>query len=763
MTTEKISTEAGKSALVPSTYSVTGMTCSSCVNTIEKALNSLDGVSASVNFASETVHILAPAEVKTSEIVKAIKGAGYSATLVDDAQGPALHNKKSGRALFFAVIFAVPAIAISMIKPWHLAIDEKIIETLDSLNLQHPLYSPTAWLVIGLTAPLFFFVAWPIHRAALRNILHPTMDSLISLGSLSAFGWSIYSNATGEGDVYTEVAAGILLFVILGRYLESKAKHRASSALSALLALAAKEVTVIRNGLEVLIPISNLAIGDEFVVKPGSRIATDGLVISGNSSVDNSLLTGESNPIDVSPGSSVIGASLNNNGRIIVRATRVGSDTEYARITAMVVQAQAQKAPIQRLADRIAAIFVPTVSFLAIATFLGWRYFGGEDGSGHSLTQSISIAISVLVIACPCALGLATPVALLVASGRGASRGIVLRNPRSLEIARKVSIAVLDKTGTLTTGKMKVLEVTIPVSAHKVLGGNYANFLNEKSVLSSALSLELNNDHPVARAISSYALSQGAMRKEVIDFMETPGSGVGGRVDLREISPVVLIGTPAAIAHSTTTFDSNISEAISRAEGNGHTVSVLAWDGVAIAVFACGDEVKSDAPETIEALQAMGVEAWLITGDTQESASAIARLVGIKPTHVLGRALPQEKLAKIEEFKAQGHTVLMIGDGINDAAALAAADLSSAMGTGTDTAIAAADITLMRPHLMSVVDALALSKRTLRTIRTNLTWAFTYNVIGIPIAAAGLLSPMYAAGAMALSSLFVVTNSLRIR
>ena len=763
MTTKELATEGSKSALVPSTYSVSGMTCSSCVNTIEKALNAIEGVSASVNFASETVHILAPAEVKTSEIIKTIKGAGYRATLVDDAHGPALHNKKSARALFFAVIFGVPAIAISMIEPWHMAIDEKIIATLDSLNILHPLYSPTAWLVIALTAPLFFFVAWPIHRAALRNVLHPTMDSLISLGSLSAFGWSIYSNATGEGDVYTEVAAAILLFVILGRYLESRAKHRASSALATLLALGSKEVTVIRNGLEVLIPINSLVIGDEFVVKPGSRIATDGLVISGNSSVDNSLLTGESTPVDVSPGSSVIGASLNNNGRIIVRATRVGSDTEYARITSMVVQAQAQKAPIQRLADRIAAIFVPTVSLLAFATFLGWRFLGGEDGNGHSLTQSISIAISVLVIACPCALGLATPVALLVASGRGASRGIVLRNPRSLEIARKVDIAVLDKTGTLTTGKMKVLEVTIPVSAHNVLGGNYSNFLNEKSVLSSALSLELNNDHPVARAISSYALSQGAVRKEVIDFIETPGSGVGGRVDLREISPVVLIGTPAAIAHSTTTFDSNISEAISRAQENGHTVSVLAWDGVAIAVFATGDEVKNDAPETIEALQRMGIEAWLITGDTQESASAIARLVGITSTRVIGRALPHEKLAKIEGFKAQGHTVLMIGDGINDAAALAAADLSFAMGTGTDTAIAAADITLMRPQLMSVVDALALSRRTLRTIRTNLTWAFTYNVIGLPIAVAGLLSPMYAAGAMALSSLFVVTNSLRIR
>ena len=752
-----------KSVLVPSTFSVSGMTCSSCVNTVEKSLNAMQGVSASVNFASETVHILAPAEVKPSEIIKKIKSAGYSAVLLEDATGPAMHNRRSGIALFFAILFAVPTIAISMIHQWHMTINDAINKVLDTFNILHPAHSATAWLAIGLTAPLIIIVAFPIHRAALRNFFHPTMDSLISLGSLSAFGWSIYANATGAGDVYTEVAAGILLFVILGRYLETRAKHRASSALSTLLALGSKEVTVLRNGLEVLIPIAHLNIGDEFVVKPGVRIPTDGLVISGNSSVDNSMLTGESTPIDVSPGSSVIGASLNNNGRIIVRATRIGSDTEFARITAMVVQAQAGKAPIQRLADRIASIFVPVVSLLSLATFFGWRYFGGEIGKGHSLTQSISTAIAVLVIACPCALGLATPVALLVASSRGATRGIVLRNPRSLEIARKVDLVVLDKTGTLTTGTMKVHEVTIPVSAHKVLGANYLNFLNEKSVLSTALSLELNNDHPVARAIASYALSRQALRKDVTDFIQTPGSGVAGRVNLREISPVVLIGTPKAIAHSATAFDSEITSAINRAEEDGYTVSVLAWDGVAIAVFACGDEVKSDAPETIKALIDMGIEPWLITGDTEESAGAIARAVGIDQTHVIARALPEEKLALIDRFKSQNKTVLMIGDGINDAAALASADLSMAMGTGTDTAISSADITLMRPELMSVIDAIVLSKKTLRTIKTNLGWAFAYNLVGIPVAAAGLLSPMYAAGAMALSSLFVVTNSLRIR
>ena len=751
-----------RSSLTPRTFSVSGMTCSSCVNSIEKSLNSISGVSASVNFATETVHVLAPSEVKTSELIKNIKGAGYSATLIEDGAGPALHSRKSGVALFFAILFAVPAILVSMVEQWRETIDTEILLTLDYFNILPPLYSPTAWLAIGLTAPLILLVALPIHRAAIRNFFHPTMDSLISLGSFSAFGWSIYSNATGQGDVYTEVAAGVLLFVILGRHLESRAKRRASSALSALLALGSKEVIVLRKGLEVIIPISELQIGDDFVVKPGARIPTDGLVISGISTVNNSMMTGESTPVEVGPGSRVIGAAINNNGRIIVRATRIGSDTELARITAMVVQAQGNKAPIQRLADRISAIFVPIVTVLAIATFFAWYYLG-NSGEGSSLANSIQIAITVLVIACPCALGLATPVALLVASGRGAARGIVLRQPRALELARKVDVVVLDKTGTLTTGVMKVHEVTIPSSAHKVLGATYADFLNEKTILSTALSLELANDHPIGQAIASHSLANGATRKEVIEFTQTPGAGVAGRVLLGAISPVVLIGTPKAIAHSATTFDNEIQSAIARAEEFGHSVSVLAWDGVAIAVFATGDQVKPDAAVTISALLDKGITPWLITGDNEESAGAIARTVGIKGEHVIARALPEEKLDRISALKSAGHTVLMIGDGINDAAALAAADLSMAMGTGTDSAISTADITLMRPELMSVVGALNLSKRTLKTIKVNLGWAFAYNVIGIPIAAAGALTPMYAAGAMAVSSLFVVSNSLTIR
>lgn len=749
--------DLSKTTLVATTFSVSGMTCSSCVNSIEKSVNEIEGAHASVNFASETVHVLAPDSVKPQEIIKRIKAAGYGAVLLEDAQGPALHNRKSAIALFFATLFAVPAIAISMVMQWREPIDSYILETLDKYSILPPLYSPTAWLAIGLTTPLILFVAWPIHRAALRNLFHPTMDSLISLGSITAFSWSIYANATGEGDVYTEVAAGVLLFVILGRYLESRAKRRASSALSTLLTLGAKEVTVLRNGLEVLIPIAHLNIGDEFVVKPGERVATDGIVISGNSSVNNSMLTGESTPLDVTPGSTVIGASLNNNGRIIVRATRVGSDTELARITSMVVEAQGAKAPIQRVADRIAAVFVPVVTLLAIVTFAGWYY------TDHSLTQSISIAITVLVIACPCALGLATPVALLVASGRGAQRGIVLRQPRVLELAKKVDVVVLDKTGTLTSGQMRIQNVVIPSSAHKVLGASFAPYLNEKTVLSTALSLELSNDHPVAKSIATYSLAHGASKLTVSEFSLTPGSGVAGRVNLGGVSPVVLIGNPKAIAHSSTAFDPAITQAITTAENLGLTASVLAWDGVALAVFTSGDELKADAATTVAKMVELGIRPWLVTGDNSESAAATAQAVGIEPGCVIAQALPEDKLRKISQLQAEGHVVLMVGDGINDAAALAAADLSIAMGTGTDTAISSADITLMRPELMSVVDALKLSKRTLRTIKTNLGWAFAYNLIGLPIAALGYATPMYAAGAMALSSLFVVTNSLRIK
>ena len=748
---------ATDSLLEPTTLSIEGMTCSACVNAVERALNNLDGVRATVNFATETAHILAPADFDVKELIKTVDKAGYKASATRDAQSITLHSKKSARALFFAFIFAVPAVAISMVMSWHHIIDMWIINQLDSFEIARPLYSATAWLVIALSAPVVLVVAWPIHRAAIRNLKHPTMDNLISMGSLSAFIWSIYANATGAGDVYTEVAAGVIFFVILGRFLETRAKARAGEALTSLLALGSKEVTIVRGGFPLIVPIEQLQIGDEFEVRPGDRVATDGIVVSGESAVDNSMLTGETKPVDVRPGSHVIGASVNHNGRLIVRATRVGSDTELARIAAMVISAQGTKAPIQRLADRISAVFVPVVTVIAIGTFAGWYY------SGYTLTQSISVAITVLVIACPCALGLATPVALLVASGRGAQRGIVLREPRVLEVARNVDTVVFDKTGTLTQGVMNVQNAFVSTAAGSVLGSSFAALMNEGTILSSAHAIESANSHPVALAISRYALGAGAKNYSASDFAVTPGSGAAGRVNLGTQSPVVLIGSPAAVAHSCTDFHPEIKLAVAAGSEQGLTVSVLAWDGVALAVFAVGDQLKSDAAETVEALKSIGITPWLVTGDSAEVAATVAETVGIDGAHVVSAARPETKLEIVERLKAQGHCVLMIGDGINDAAALTAADLSMAMGTGTDTAISSADITLMNSGLGSVISALKLAKKTLRIIRLNMGWALIYNVIGLPIAALGLLQPIYAAAAMALSSLFVVTNSLRIK
>ena len=743
--------------LEPTTLSIEGMTCSSCVNTVEKALNLVNGVRATVNFATETAHILAPAEMNAKDFIKIVEKAGYSATLVTDVQSITLHSKKSARALFFASIFAIPAVLLSMIMSWHHQVDMWIHEGLDYFGLAHPLYSPTAWAVIALSAPVVIFVAYPIHKAALRNLFHPTMDNLISMGSLAAFGWSIYANSTGVGDVYTEVAAGVIFFVILGRYLETRAKAKASNALSSLLALGSKEVTIIRGGFPLIVSIDQLQIGDEFEVRPGDRIATDGIVVSGESSVDNSMLTGESRPVEVGPGSHVIGASLNHNGRLIVRATRIGSDTELARITSMVITAQGTKAPIQRLADRISAVFVPIVTVLAIGTFSGW-YF-----TGSSLTKSISIAITVLVIACPCALGLATPVALLVASGRGALRGIVIRQPRTLEVARKVDTVLFDKTGTLTEGVMNVQQSTVTLDAGKPLGTSYGSILNEANILASALAIESLDSHPVALSIAKYAESNRADKFEVQDFSVTPGVGAAGRVRIGDLSPVVLIGSPIAVARSSTVFHPAIKSAIEQGEADGFTVAVLAWDGVALAVFAVGDQLKSNAAQTVSSLRSRGITPWLVTGDSSQVAANVATAVGIDSAYVVSHASPETKLEIVQRLKSEGHTVLMIGDGINDAAALTASDLSMAMGTGTDTAINSADITLMQTGLENVVEALKLSTKTIKIIRLNMGWALIYNVIGLPIAAAGLLTPLYAAAAMAASSVLVVTNSLRIK
>ena len=762
----------------PQTLQIEGMTCNACVNSVERSLNAIPGVSATVNFAAETAHVLAPTDLNKKELIKAVEKAGYKAKLIANNSEITLHSKRSATAFIWSLIFTIPVVAISMIMTWQMKLGEFLIKFFNSMGWPLPtIYNAefdtriqanshvvAHWVAIILTLPVVLIIAYPIHRAAIRNFFHPTMDSLISLGSLVAFGWSIYANYMGEGAVYTEVTATVITLVILGRFLESRAKRSASSALQSLLKLGAKEVTVLRGGLPMLIPIDQLEIADQFEVRPGSRIATDGVIISGVSSVDNSLITGESMPIEVGPGDRVIGATLNQNGLIMVRATRVGKETEFSRISAMVISAQGEKAPIQRLADRISAVFVPVVTLIAAGVFY---YYWQIDGK--TIAKSISLAVTVLVIACPCALGLATPVALLVASGRGAARGIVLRKPQVLEQAKKVTDVVLDKTGTLTNGMMTVSEVTIEKEATSLLGAQFSNLISRENVMSSAVSIEALNNHPIAEAIVRHGKS--LPRFKVSDFSITPGAGASGRVLIPaapgygdgEKSVVVIIGSPAAVAHSTTAFHPAINNAISRAESSGKSVSVLAWDGVAVAVFSVADEIKADAAISISKLEEAGIKVWLLTGDHPDIAKNVAESAGISPDRVIANASPEEKINKIKEIQNTGAHVLMVGDGVNDAAALAAADLSMAMGTGTDTAIATADITLMNPALASIKAGLDLSRKTLSTIRGNLVWAFIYNVIGIPIAALGLLQPMYAAAAMALSSLFVVTNSLRIK
>lgn len=751
--------ELEKLALEPRTFKVSGMTCNSCVNTVERSLNSIPGVSATVNFAAETAHVLAPAEITGKEIIKKIESAGYSAEEIGDNQTFTLHSKKSARALIFSLIFTIPVMLFSMSMDLQMQFGNWLVELFKYFNIENPtdsFHQMVHLAILILSAPVVLIAALPIHRAALRNFFHPTMDNLISLGSLTAFGWSLYAALWDLDSIYTEVSASIVTLVILGRYLESRAKRSASNALSELLKISTKEVTVKRGGLSILIPVEQLEIGDVFVVLPGQRIATDGVVVSGTSTVDNSLITGESVPVEVSPGEKVIGATVNQNGRLEVRATRVGKETEFARITAMVISAQGEKAPIQRMADRISAIFVPIVTTLAIATFIFWRYTNGE-----SIAKSIEIAVAVLVIACPCALGLATPVALLVASGRGAQRGIVLRKPSALESAKQITDVVLDKTGTLTTGVMKVVHSTFAPEAAQVLGASWQQIATESKILESAASIESMNNHPIAEAIVRFAKIEKPL--PVSDFQITPGAGAAGRVNLGVQSAVVIIGSPAAVAHSSMAFHPKIAHAIADAEVEGLSVSVLAWEGVALAVFAVGDSIKDDAQSTVSVLHSRGINVWLLTGDHVDVALNTAHSVGIHENHVVAEASPEAKINHIKKLQSEGKQVLMIGDGVNDAAALASANLSMAIGTGTDTAIATADITLTNPALKAITDALDLSKKTLGTIRGNLIWALIYNVIGIPIAALGYLQPMYGAAAMALSSLFVVTNSLRIK
>ena len=657
-----------------------------------------------------------------------------------------------------------------MIESWHEYLDKLLLPIIDNTNqffedrnfdliLNYPIAPISIWFVVALSIFVVLVLAWPIHRAAIKNLLNPTMDTLVSLGSLISLGWSIYSLATYQAkdemlNVYTEVSASVIFFVMLGRYLEHRAKRKAGSALAELFKLSASEVEVQAAGGNITIPIDQLQVGDIFVVKPGDRIATDGQVISGYTTINNAFLTGEVTPIEINVNDLVFAGSINNNGNILVKATRIGSDTELARITRMILAAQSEKAPAQQLADKISRVFVPVVLLLSIATFTAW-YLTQAD-----LAKSITTAVAVLVIACPCALGLATPIALMVASGKAAKSGIVIRSPRSIEKAVGITDAVFDKTGTITTGQMVLLEMTLinnPLTSSSTA-------ISTSELLSYALSIESMDSHPIAVALAAALQKQGVAKFEVSDFEHSTGVGVAARVKSKssDTSKAVLIGSPLSIARATTEFSPKLTDAINAATQRANSVAVLAIDGLAYGVFEIGDQIKPESKLAIERLHKAGINTWLVTGDSESAGISMGASVGIPIDHIFATATPEDKLVFVENLQQKGK-VLMIGDGINDAAAIAKSDLSMAMGSGTDTAIAAADITLIRPSLIAVLDALAISQKSVRIIKSNLGWAFFYNLAFIPVAASGNLSPMYAAGAMSLSSLFVVLNSLRIR
>jgi Cu+-exporting ATPase len=750
--------------------SLTGMTCSSCVSAIEKSLNKIPGVQAAVNLAMESAHIIAPLNVSEEVLISAVEAAGYKASAFKGERESFEKSNRLGVRLLLTFAITLPILSISMIESWHQYLDKLLLPIIDNTNqffaernsnfmLNYPIAPISIWLVVALSIFVVIVLAWPIHRAAIKNLLNPTMDTLVSLGSLMSLGWSIYSLAIYQAkdemlNVYTEVSASVIFFVMLGRYLEHRAKRKAGSALAELFKLSASEVEVQAAGGNITIPIDQLQVGDVFVVKPGDRIATDGQVISGYTTINNAFLTGEVKPIEINLHDLVYAGSINNNGNILVKATRIGSDTELARITRMILAAQSEKAPAQQLADKISRVFVPIVLLLSIATFTAW-YLTQAD-----LAKSFTTAVAVLVIACPCALGLATPIALMVASGKAAKSGIVIRSPRSIEKAVGITDAVFDKTGTITTGQMVLLEMTLinnPLPSSSTA-------ISTSELLSFALSIESMDSHPIAVALSAALQKQGVTKFEVSDFEHSTGVGVAARVRSESSGNLkaVLIGSPLSIARATTEFSPKLTEAINSATQRANSVAVLAIDGLAYGVFEIGDQIKPESKLAIERLHKAGINTWLVTGDSESAGISMGASVGIPIDHIFATATPEDKLIFVENLQQKGK-VLMIGDGINDAAAIAKSDLSMAMGSGTDTAIAAADITLIRPSLIAVLDALAISQKSIRIIKSNLGWAFFYNLAFIPVAASGNLSPMYAAGAMSLSSLFVVLNSLRIR
>ncbi|MFJ4873932.1 heavy metal translocating P-type ATPase [Streptomyces sp. NPDC088745] len=730
-----------------------GMTCASCAARIEKKLNRMDGVEATVNYATEKARIVYDGDsTAVADLIATVEKTGYTAEepappvreedppesgAPDD---PALVSLR--QRLVTATVLAVPVIAMAMVP---------------ALQFEY-----WQWLSLTLAAPVVTYAAWPFHRAAWTNARHgaATMDTLISVGTSAAFLWSLWAlffgtagmpgmthpfeftiaRSDGAGNIYLEAAAGVTAFILAGRYFEARSKRKAGAALKALMQLGAKDVTVIRgDGGEAVVPIAELRAGDRFLVRPGEKIATDGRVVEGSSAVDASMLTGESVPVEVGVGDGVTGATLNAGGRLVVEATRVGADTQLARMAKLVEDAQNGKAAAQRLADRISAVFVPVVIALALGTLGFWL------GSGAGLTASFTAAVAVLIIACPCALGLATPTALMVGTGRGAQLGILIKGPEVLESTRKVDTIVLDKTGTVTTGRMTLLSV------HTAQG------VEEAEVLRLAGALEKASEHPIAQAVAAGAAAKTGTLPTPEDFANVPGLGVQGVVD----GHAVLVGRTKLLGEWAMSLPAELERAKAAAEAAGRTAVAVAWDGEARAVLTVADAVKDTSAEAVRRLRALGLTPILLTGDNRAVAEAVAAEVGIE--RVIAEVMPEDKVGVVTSLQQEGRSVAMVGDGVNDAAALARADLGLAMGTGTDAAIEAGDLTLVRGDLLAAVDAIRLARRTLGTIKSNLFWAFAYNVGALPLAAAGLLNPMIAGAAMAFSSVFVVGNSLRLR
>jgi Cu+-exporting ATPase len=727
--------------------SIGGMTCASCASRIEKKLNRMDGVTATVNYATEKAFVTVAGEVNAADLISTVEKTGYTAALPpspasagDPHEAEPVDELRALRTrLFTAIALSVPVIVLAMVPAWQ--------------------FTYWQWASLTLAAPVVVYGGLPFHKAAWTNLRHgaATMDTLVSLGTLAAFGWSLWAlffGTAGEpgmthpfslavgGDgmdaIYLEAAAGVTMFILAGRYFEARSKRRAGAALRALLEMGAKDVTVLRNGIEVKIPVAQLAEGDRFLVRPGEKIATDGVIEDGTSAVDASMLTGESVPVEVAPGDSVVGATVNAGGRLIVRATRVGADTQLAQMAKLVEQAQTGKAAAQRLADRISGVFVPIVITLAVAT-LGWWV-----GTGNGWTAAFTAAVAVLIIACPCALGLATPTALLVGTGRGAQLGILIKGPEVLESTRRVDTIVLDKTGTVTTGRM-TLVATVAVDGQ-----------DDSELLTRAAAVEAASEHPIAHAIAKAGAERTPL-PPVTGFKNLEGLGVTGTVDGHQ----VLVGRPQLLREHGYALGADIEQALTAAQQSGQTAVVAGWDGHVRGILAVADAIKATSREAITALRGLGLTPVLLTGDNETVARAVAADVGID--EVIADVLPAGKVDVVKRLQDQGKVVAMAGDGVNDAAALAQADLGLAMGTGTDVAIEASDLTLVRGDLLAAADAIRLSRQTLRIIKSNLFWAFAYNVAALPLAATGLLNPMIAGAAMAFSSVFVVGNSLRLR